>query len=162
MCHCNSTIRDMKVPPVPNQPKTFRFPQRTFGVKSFNPSWFDIRPMPDETRKGVEIVVRIVFPPALKKGMVRLLKKGTFSVRQHVKRALSARDDKQKGTFLSDLWHAGRVHLRTFIRFNTVVILLCNLLFSLSFFPQFPYFRILFCQRKLRKFLFPHFTLILT
>ena len=58
MCHCNSPIRDMKVPPVPNQPKTFRIPQRTFGLKSFNPSWFDIRPLPDETRKGVEIVVR--------------------------------------------------------------------------------------------------------
>ena len=41
----------------------------------------------------------LVFPPALKKGMVRLLKKGTFSAQQHVKRALSASDDKQKGTF---------------------------------------------------------------
>ena len=26
-------IMDMQVPPVPNQPKTFRFPQRTFGVR---------------------------------------------------------------------------------------------------------------------------------
>ena len=37
------------VPPVPNQPKTFRFPPCTFGVKkpekrSFQPSWFDNRP----------------------------------------------------------------------------------------------------------------------
>ena len=49
---------DMQVPPVPDQPKTFRFPQRTFDVNSFNPSWFDSRPPPDETRKGVEIVVK--------------------------------------------------------------------------------------------------------
>ena len=54
MCQCNS-IMDMQVPPVPYQPKPFRFPQRTFGVKSFNPSWFDSRPPLDETRKGVEI-----------------------------------------------------------------------------------------------------------
>ena len=49
---------DMQVPPVPDQPKTFGLPQRTFGLKSFNPSWFDSRPPPDETRKGVEIVVK--------------------------------------------------------------------------------------------------------
>ena len=48
---------DMQVPPVPDHPKTFRFPQRTFGVESFNPSLFESRPPPDETRKGVEIVV---------------------------------------------------------------------------------------------------------
>ena len=57
MCQCNS-IMDMQVPPVPDQPKTFGFPQRTFGLKSFNPSWFDSRPPPDETRKGVEIVIK--------------------------------------------------------------------------------------------------------
>ena len=52
------SIMDMQVPPVPDEPKNFWFPQRTFGVKSFNPSWFDNRPPPDETRKGVEIVVK--------------------------------------------------------------------------------------------------------
>ena len=46
---CCFSIMDIQVPPVPNQPKTFRFPQRTFGVKkpeqrSFQPSWFDSRP----------------------------------------------------------------------------------------------------------------------
>ena len=51
LCQCNS-IMDMQVPPVPDQPNTFRFPQRTC------PSWFDSRPPPDETRKGVEIVVK--------------------------------------------------------------------------------------------------------
>ena len=56
MCQCNS-IMDMQVPPVPDHLKTFRFPQRTFGVESFNPSLFESRPPPDETRKGVEIVV---------------------------------------------------------------------------------------------------------
>ena len=40
---------DIQVPPVPNQPKTFRFSPRTFGVKrpeqrSFQPTWFDSRP----------------------------------------------------------------------------------------------------------------------
>ena len=45
---------DMHVPPIPNQPKTIRFPQRTFGVKSFNPSWFDSRP----PHKGVKMVVK--------------------------------------------------------------------------------------------------------
>ena len=40
--------------PIPNKPKTFRFPQRTFGVKRFNPSWFDSR----SPHKGVEIVVK--------------------------------------------------------------------------------------------------------
>ena len=44
--HC--FIMDIQVPPVPNQPKTFRFPQRTFGVKkpeqkSFQLLWFDRR-----------------------------------------------------------------------------------------------------------------------
>ena len=57
MCQCNS-ITDIQVPPVLGQPKTFGFPQRTFGLKSFNLSWFDSRPPPDETRKGVEIVVK--------------------------------------------------------------------------------------------------------
>ena len=33
ICQCYSKM-DMQVPPVPNQPKTFRFPQRTFGVKN--------------------------------------------------------------------------------------------------------------------------------
>ena len=45
----------------------------------------------------------LVFPPALKKGMVRLLKKGTFSAWQYVKRALSAHDDKQMGIFFKVL-----------------------------------------------------------
>ena len=52
MCQYNS-IMDMQVPPVPDQPKTFGFPQRTYGLKSF-----DSRPPPDETRKGVEIVFK--------------------------------------------------------------------------------------------------------
>jgi len=35
----------MDIPPVPNQPKTFKFPQRSFGQKnivrrSFQSSWF--------------------------------------------------------------------------------------------------------------------------
>ena len=55
MCQCNS-IMDMQAP-VPDQPKTFRFPQHTFSVNSFNSSWFDGRPPPDETRKGVEVVI---------------------------------------------------------------------------------------------------------
>ena len=54
----NNSIMDMQVLPVPEQPKTFGFPQRTYGLKSFNPSWFDSRPQPDETRKGVEIVFK--------------------------------------------------------------------------------------------------------
>ena len=41
----------------------------------------------------------LVFPPVPKKGMVRLLKKGTFNARQHVKRALLAPDDKQRALF---------------------------------------------------------------
>lgn len=46
---CCCSIMDIQVPPVPNQPKTFRFPPRTFGVKkpeqrSFQSSWFDSRP----------------------------------------------------------------------------------------------------------------------
>ena len=57
MFQCNS-IMDIQVPPIPDQPNTFRFPQCTFGVKSFNPSWFNSRPLPDETGKGVEIVVK--------------------------------------------------------------------------------------------------------
>ena len=59
MCQYNSIMdRPMQVPPAPDQPKTFGFPQRTYGLKSFNPSWFDSRPPPDETRKGVEIVFK--------------------------------------------------------------------------------------------------------
>ena len=34
---------------------------------------------------------------------IRLLKKGTFRARQHVKRAHSARDDKQKAPFLASV-----------------------------------------------------------
>ena len=34
----------------------------------------------------------LVFPPVPKKGMVRLLKRALFNARQHVKRALLARD----------------------------------------------------------------------
>ena len=38
------SIMDMQVPHVSDQLKTFRFPQRTFGVKkSFRLFWFDIR-----------------------------------------------------------------------------------------------------------------------
>ena len=55
----------------------------------------------------------LVFPPVPKKGMVRLLKKGTLNARQHVKRALLACDDKQRGTFLSGPYHAMRAHLST-------------------------------------------------
>lgn len=58
-CQCCYSIMDIQVPPVPNQPKTFRFPQRTFGVKkpeqrSFQPSWFDSRPWLhyDEAQRG--------------------------------------------------------------------------------------------------------------
>ena len=42
---------DMQVPPV-------RKSAGTFGVKSFNPSWFDNRPPHDKTRKGFEKVVK--------------------------------------------------------------------------------------------------------
>ena len=43
VCACRSSIVD--IPPVPNQPKTFKFPQRSFGQKnpvkrSFQSSWF--------------------------------------------------------------------------------------------------------------------------
>ena len=43
VCECPSSIMDR--PSVPNQPKTFEFPQRTFGQKnpvkkSFQSSWF--------------------------------------------------------------------------------------------------------------------------
>ena len=41
----------------------------------------------------------VVFPLVSKKGMVRLLKRALFNARQHVTRALSARDGKQKGHF---------------------------------------------------------------
>ena len=43
VCACRSSIMD--IPPVPNQPKTFKCPQRSFGQKnllnrSFQSSWF--------------------------------------------------------------------------------------------------------------------------
>ena len=43
VCACRSSIMD--IPPVPNRPKTFKFPQRSFGQKktvtrSFQSSWF--------------------------------------------------------------------------------------------------------------------------
>ena len=43
VCACRSAITD--IPPVPNQPKTFKFPQRSFGQKhpvkrSVQSSWF--------------------------------------------------------------------------------------------------------------------------
>ena len=43
VCAGRSSIMD--IPPVPNQPKTFKFPQRSFGQKnqvkrSFQSSWF--------------------------------------------------------------------------------------------------------------------------
>ena len=43
VCACRTSIMD--IPPVPNQPKTFKFPQRSFGQKnpvkrSFQSSWF--------------------------------------------------------------------------------------------------------------------------
>ena len=50
VCACRSSIMD--IPPVPNQPKTFKFPQRSFGQKKkkkkkkknsekkFQSSWF--------------------------------------------------------------------------------------------------------------------------
>ena len=39
-CACRSSI--MKIPPVPDKPKTFKFPQRSFGQK--NPvKWFTNR-----------------------------------------------------------------------------------------------------------------------
>ena len=46
---CCCSIMDIQVPHIPNQPKTFRFSPRTFGVKkleqsSFQQSWFDSRP----------------------------------------------------------------------------------------------------------------------
>ena len=103
----------------------------------------------------------IVFPPALKKGMVRLLKKRHFQRAAACQKGTFSARRKAKDTFLSDLWHAGMAHLSRVIRFNTDVILLCYLLFSIVF-RQFPYFKFLFYHRKIRKFLFPHFTLILT
>ena len=47
-CQCCCSIMDIQVPPVPNQPKTFRFQPNTFGVKkqkqiSFQQSWFNSR-----------------------------------------------------------------------------------------------------------------------
>ena len=52
----------MDIPSVPNQPKTFKFPQRSFGKtnpvkRSFQASWFTNRTPSDETYRGVEIVV---------------------------------------------------------------------------------------------------------
>ena len=46
VCACRSSIMD--IPPVPNQPKMFKFPQRFFGQKntvkrSFQSSWFATR-----------------------------------------------------------------------------------------------------------------------
>ena len=46
---CCCSIMDIQVPPIPNQPKIFRFSPLTFGVKkteqsSFQLSWFDSRP----------------------------------------------------------------------------------------------------------------------
>ena len=43
VCACRSSIMD--IPPVPNQPRTFKFPQRSFGQKnpvkiSFQSLWF--------------------------------------------------------------------------------------------------------------------------
>ena len=43
VCACRSSI--LVIPPVPNQPKTFKFPQRSFGLKnpvkrSFQSLWF--------------------------------------------------------------------------------------------------------------------------
>ena len=44
VCACRSSIMD--IPPVPDQPQTFKFPQRSFGQKktqsprSFQSSWF--------------------------------------------------------------------------------------------------------------------------
>ena len=43
ICACRSSIMD--IPPVPNQPKTFKFQQRSFGQtnpvkRSFQSSWF--------------------------------------------------------------------------------------------------------------------------
>ena len=52
MCQCNSIIGIVcKCRPLENQPT---HNAGTFGVKSFNPSWFDSRPPHDETRKRVE------------------------------------------------------------------------------------------------------------
>ena len=47
---------------VPNQPTTFKFPQSSFGKTNpvkriFQASWFTNRTPPDETYRGVEIVV---------------------------------------------------------------------------------------------------------
>ena len=46
VCACRSSI--MEIPPVPNQPKTFKFPQCSFGQKnpvkrSFQSLWFTNR-----------------------------------------------------------------------------------------------------------------------
>lgn len=63
-CQCCYSIMDIQVPPVPNQPKTFRFPQRTFGVKkSRSREVFSRRGLTVGRgfimmkRRGVEIVV---------------------------------------------------------------------------------------------------------
>ena len=34
VCACRSSIMDIHIPPIPNQPKTFKFPQRFFGHKN--------------------------------------------------------------------------------------------------------------------------------
>ena len=86
-------------------------------------------------------------------------KRALFNARQHVKRTLSARDGKQKCTFLKVAhWHARRAHLCTVIKFNTYYIFSTIFKFTFQlklFFPQFPYFKIHFYQRQLRKFIFP-------
>ena len=54
--------------------------------------------------------------PRPKKGHGKVAKKGHFSMGSNVskfKRALLARDDKQRGTILSGPYHAMRAHLST-------------------------------------------------
>ena len=45
------------MPPVPDQP-SISVATTNIRCQKFNPSWFDSRPPPDETHKGVEIVAK--------------------------------------------------------------------------------------------------------
>ena len=76
----------------------------------------------------------IVFPPAPKKGMVRLLKKGHFLTRGSMSKGHFMRARASKRALLSGPWHARRAYLCAVIKFNTYYIfsITSNLLFNLN------------------------------
>ena len=78
-------------------------------------------------------IYRVSVSPSPKKGHGKVAKKGHFQRAAACQKGTFSVRRKAKGTFLSDLWHAGMAHLSRVIRFNTDVILLCNLLFSICF-----------------------------